>query len=84
MDPGYFDDFEGLVPISIEEGVAGEMGIELGDEFTFNVQGIPMQTYVASFREVDWQQVQPNFIFTFPLRRAGGSSAVSCIRDPGT
>jgi len=63
---GYFDDFEGLVPISIEEGVAGEMGIELGDEFTFNVQGIPMQTYVASFREVDWQQVQPNFIFTFP------------------
>jgi len=63
---GYFDDFKGLVPISIEEGVAGEMGIELGDEFTFNVQGIPMQTYVASFREVDWQQVQPNFIFTFP------------------
>jgi putative ABC transport system permease protein len=63
---GYFDDFDGLVPISMEEGVASQMGIELGDEFTFNVQGVPMQTYIASLREVDWQQVQPNFIFTFP------------------
>lgn len=63
---GFFNDFDGLVPISMEEGVAGQMGIGLGDKFTFNVQGVPMQTYVASLREVDWQQVQPNFIFTFP------------------
>ena len=25
-----------------------------------------MQSYVASMREVNWQQVQPNFIFSFP------------------
>ena len=62
----FFDDFDGLVPISIEVEVAKQMGIELGDEFTFNVQGIPLQAYVASMREVNWQQVQPNFIFTFP------------------
>lgn len=63
----YFDDFEAMVPISIEEGVAEQMGIELGDTFTFNVQGVPLKTYVASIRNVNWQQVQPNFIFTFPM-----------------
>ncbi len=63
---GYFDDFDGLVPISVEEGIAGEMRVGLGDRFTFNVQGVPLQAYVASLREVNWQQVQPNFIFTFP------------------
>ncbi|MCH8496616.1 MAG: ABC transporter permease [Balneolales bacterium] len=63
---GSFDDFDGLIPISVEEGVASSMRLNLGDEFTFNVQGVPIQTYVSSFREVNWQQVQPNFIFTFP------------------
>jgi putative ABC transport system permease protein len=63
---GYFDDFDGLVPISLEQGVSQSMGVGLGDKFTFNVQGIPLQAYVASLREVNWQQVQPNFIFTFP------------------
>lgn len=62
----FFDDFDGLVPISLEVEVAKSMGVGLGDEFTFNVQGIPMQGVVTSLREVNWQQVQPNFIFTFP------------------
>jgi putative ABC transport system permease protein len=63
---GYFDDFDGLVPISLEQGVSESMGVGLGDRFSFNVQGIPLEAYVASLREVNWQQVQPNFIFTFP------------------
>ncbi len=62
----FFDDFDGLVPVSLEQGVAEQMGVGLGDRFTFNVQGVPLNTYVASLREVNWQQVQPNFIFTFP------------------
>src|SRR5690606_14032132 len=52
---GYFDDFDGLVPISVEVEVANQIGIGLGDEFTFNIQGIPLQAYVASLREVNWQ-----------------------------
>lgn len=64
---GTFDDFVGLVPISVAEGVAEQMNLKLGDEFTFNVQGVPLQAYIASLREVNWQQVQPNFIFTFPM-----------------
>jgi putative ABC transport system permease protein len=63
---GFFDDFDGLVPISLEQEVSQSMGVGVGDYFTFNVQGIPLEAYVASLREVNWQQVQPNFIFTFP------------------
>jgi putative ABC transport system permease protein len=62
----YFDDFNGLVPISIEKGVAEDMKLGLGDQITFNVQGVPLESVISSVREVNWQQVQPNFIFSFP------------------
>lgn len=62
----YFDDFDGLAPLSMEQDLAAEMNVGLGTRFTFNVQGVPLQAYVASLREVNWQQVQPNFVFTFP------------------
>jgi putative ABC transport system permease protein len=55
-----------LVPISIEKGVAEDMKLGLGDQITFNVQGVPLESVISSVREVDWQQVQPNFIFSFP------------------
>jgi putative ABC transport system permease protein len=62
----YFDDFFGIVPISIEQGVAKDMKLGLGDRIRFNVQGVPLESEITSIREVDWQQVQPNFIFSFP------------------
>jgi len=62
----YFDDFDGIAPLSVEQGLAESMNIGLGTRITFNVQGVPLESYVASLREVNWQQVQPNFIFTFP------------------
>ncbi len=55
-----------IVPISIAEGIAEVMNLSIGDTIRFNVQGIPLETYMASTREVNWQQVQPNFIFLFP------------------
>jgi len=55
-----------VVPISIEDGIAKELQIGLGDEVTFDVQGVPMKTRVASLREVDWRRVQPNFFIVFP------------------
>jgi len=61
-----FDDFSGVVPISIEQGVAEDMKLGLGDRISFNVQGVPLESEITSIREVDWQQVQPNFIFSFP------------------
>jgi putative ABC transport system permease protein len=54
------------VPISLEKGMAENLKVGLGDELSFEVQGVPMATRVASIREVDWQRVQPNFFVVFP------------------
>ncbi|MEX2395658.1 MAG: FtsX-like permease family protein, partial [Balneolales bacterium] len=61
-----YQDGDGPIPISVENGIAETLALELGDEIEFNVQGIPISGVVGSFREVNWQQVQPNFIFVFP------------------
>ena len=55
-----------VTPVSLEEGIAKDLGVGLGDEITFDVQGIPLTTRVASLRRVDWRRVQPNFFVVFP------------------
>ncbi len=57
---------EARVPISVEEGLAKDLQVGLGDEIVFDVQGVPMRTYVASLRAVEWQRMQPNFFVLFP------------------
>jgi putative ABC transport system permease protein len=54
------------VPVSLEEGIANELHVGLGDELVFDVQGIPIPTRVASLRQVEWRRVQPNFFVVFP------------------
>ncbi len=56
----------GLIPISVEKGVFEQLNLALGDTILFDIQGIPFETTVASVREVDWQQISPNFVFLFP------------------
>jgi putative ABC transport system permease protein len=55
-----------IIPISIEEGIAKDLRVAVGDEIVFDVQGIPLRTKIASVREVDWRRVQPNFFVVFP------------------
>jgi putative ABC transport system permease protein len=55
-----------VVPISLEEGLAKEMQVQLGDEIAFDVQGVPVRTRVASLRAVEWPRLQPNFFVVFP------------------
>src|SRR5690606_180703 len=52
--------------ISLSENIMEDMKVKIGDKVTFNVQGVIMDTYVGSVREVDWQRVQTNFIVVFP------------------
>jgi len=53
--------------VSISENMSRRLKVDLGDEIIFDVQGVPITTYVGSFREVDWQRIQTNFIFVFPV-----------------
>jgi len=52
--------------ISLDDGLAEDMNVELGDKITWNVQGAMIPTYVSSLRKIDWQRVQTNFLVVFP------------------
>ena len=45
---------------SLDEGMAHSLGIELGDTLTLDIQGLPLDATVTSFREIRWQALRPN------------------------
>lgn len=54
-----------LPEVSVEEGVATQLGLQLGDTVTWDVQGVEVPTRVTSFREVQWANFQTNFFVVF-------------------
>ncbi|WP_309384634.1 ABC transporter permease [Cerasicoccus frondis] len=63
---GQWNGFEEPVPISLEDGMAEDLNIGVGDTLTFNIQGLTLQCKVSSLREVDWKRMRPNFFAVFP------------------
>jgi putative ABC transport system permease protein len=61
VEPG-----EAVVPVSIEESLARDMGAKLGDEIEWDVQGVPIRSKVTSVRHVEWRRLEPNFFVVFP------------------
>jgi putative ABC transport system permease protein len=67
---------EGTTPaISVEEGLLSELHIGLGDELTFDVQGVPISATIAHVRKVDWRRMQPNFFVVFQPGTLEGAPA---------
>lgn len=56
----------GTVYVSLEQRFAERNSIKIGDTMTFNVQGALIPTVVGSFRDVDWNRIQTNFLVVFP------------------
>ena len=56
----------GPIPISLADNVARDAQVIIGDTLMFNVQGVLMETKVASIRTVDWGRMQLNFSVVFP------------------
>ncbi len=56
----------GRVPVSAAKQIVEDLNLSIGDSLTFDVQGVPIEAYVGSIREVDFQRVQPNFFMLFP------------------
>lgn len=52
-------------PISVEQDLAKELGVGVGDEIVWDVQGVPVISRVTSLREVDWARFEPNFFVVF-------------------
>jgi putative ABC transport system permease protein len=57
---------EGLIPISMEDEIARDLKVKLGDEIEFDVQGVPLRARIVHLRKVDWRRMQPNFFVVFP------------------
>lgn len=57
---------EAVIPISIEEGLFKQLGLKLGDEIEWDVQGVPLRSRVTSVRAVEWRRLEPNFFIVFP------------------
>ena len=53
-------------PVSVEEEMARELGLHVGNPITWDVQGVPVYTTVGSIRKVDWSRFQSNFFVVFP------------------
>lgn len=55
-----------IIPISVEQGLLDDMGLDLGDEIEWDVQGVPMKSRITSVRAVEWRRLEPNFFVVFP------------------
>jgi putative ABC transport system permease protein len=66
-------DVESELPVSLDEGLAEELGVGVGDALVWDVQGVAIRSRVASLRRVRWARLEPNFFALFPdgpLRQA--------------
>lgn len=52
--------------LSFDEGLAGDLGIGLGDRLTYYVAGESFEAPITSLRKVDWDTFQPNFFVVMP------------------
>ena len=54
------------VPISVEEGLAGRLGLGIDDKVTFSIGSDEITTQITSLRSLNWDSFQPNFFVIFP------------------
>lgn len=52
--------------VSVEQELAGRLGLKLGDKLTFTGDTQEFSASVTSLRKVDWESLKPNFFFIFP------------------
>jgi putative ABC transport system permease protein len=54
------------VPVSLEQGLAKDLGVGLGGLLVMDVQGMSLNARVTSLRKVDWSKFNLNFFMVFP------------------
>ncbi len=64
---------EGAVRVSMEEEIAGELGVGVGDRIDWDVQGRILPSVVTSIRSVDWASFRPNFYAIFEPEALAGA-----------
>jgi len=64
---------QSLVSVSADLSQRHELAV--GDELVFDIQGVRVPTQVHSKREVDWGQLQTNFVFILTAKALTGAPA---------
>jgi len=54
-----------LPGVSVEEKLAGNLGLKVGDHLSFTVAGQTREAQIRSLRSVKWDNFQPNFFMVF-------------------
>jgi putative ABC transport system permease protein len=55
--------------ISVEEGLAANLGLKLGDVLSFEVGGVQTVSKITSLRKVDWGSMRANFFAMYPVSK---------------
>ncbi|KPF44654.1 ABC transporter permease [beta proteobacterium AAP121] len=75
------DEADGL---SVEEGLAQQLGLKLGDTLRFDIAGQFREGRITSLRKVDWGSMRVNFFVMFPQGSMGDVplTYISAFRAP--
>jgi len=55
----------GVARIAIEQDLADELHVGIGDRITWDVQGVRIESRIVAIRSVDWARFEPNFFVVF-------------------
>lgn len=53
--------------LSVEEGIAKTLGLQLGDSLRFDIGGVQREARITSLRQVDWGSMRANFFVMYPV-----------------
>ena len=72
--------------ISVEDGLAEELGLKLGDRLSFDIAGQVIESRITSLRKVDWASMRVNFFALYPVSRMEDVplTYISAFRAPAT
>jgi putative ABC transport system permease protein len=70
--------------LSVEDGLAQQLGLKLGDVLRFDIGGQVKEGKITSLRKVDWGSMRVNFFVMFPQAELGDVPAtyISAFRAP--
>jgi putative ABC transport system permease protein len=75
------DEADGL---SVEDGLAQELGLKLGDRLGFDIAGQVVERRITSLRKVDWGSMRVNFFVIYPVAQMADVPVtyISAFRAP--
>ncbi len=70
--------------LSVEEGLAEELGLKLGDRLGFDIAGQVVERRITSLRKVDWSSMRVNFFVMYPVAQMNDVPVtyISAFRAP--